>query len=72
MEKVLDEIQRAGTERVPEIEKRLEALREAIRNNDYETDDFKQELASLETLLGHSDKDLTLIRLEILANLKQW
>lgn len=70
VEKVLDEIQGVPIQRVPEIERRLEALRAAVREERYDTELFKQELSELETLLGHSDRDLTLIRLEIIRRKK--
>lgn len=70
VEKVLDEIQGVPMQRVPEIERRLEALRMAVRGNRYDTEPFKHELAELEALLGYSDRDLTLIRLEIIRRKK--
>ena len=70
VEKVLDEIQEVLMQRVPEIERRLEALRMAVRGNRYDTEPFKHELAELEALLGYSDRDLTLIRLEIIRRKK--
>ena len=70
VEKVLDEIQEVPMQRVPEIERRLEALRMAVRGNRYDTEPFKHELAELEALLGYSDRDLTLIRLEIIRRKK--
>ena len=70
IERVLAEIQDVPIQRVPEIEQKLEALREAVRSNRYETEDFKHELSTLEALLGASDRDLILIRMEILRKKK--
>lgn len=67
---MLAEIQDVPIQRVPEIEQKLEALREAVRSNRYETEDFKHELLTLEALLGASDRDLILIRMEILRKKK--
>ena len=71
VEKVLDEIQNVPVQRVPDIEKRLKALREAIRENQYNTEQFQQEMKTLENLLGYSDSDLTLIRMEIMRKQKE-
>ena len=70
VEKVLDEIQGVPMQRVPEVERRLETLRMAVRENRCDTEAFRQELAELETLLGYSDRDLTLIRLEMIRRKK--
>lgn len=70
VEKVLDEIQKVPVQRVPEIEDKLRELHEAIRDNRYETESFMQELKTLEALLGASDHDITLIRLELLRRRK--
>ena len=71
IEKVLDEIQNVPVQRVPEIEKRLEALRKAVRESQYNTELFQQEMKTLENLLGYSDSDLTLIRMEIMRKQKE-
>ena len=65
------EIQGVEIQRVPEVERRLEALRAAVREGRYDTELFRQELSDLETLLGHSDRDLTLIRLEMIRRKKE-
>ncbi len=70
VEKVLDEIQHVPVRRVPEVEGRLDNLHKAIRENRYETEAFKEELKNMESLLGYSDPDLTLIRMEILRRRK--
>ena len=65
VERVLDEIQKVPMQRVPEIENRLEELRKKIRLGQHETGEFTKEMKGLEALLGFSDPDLTLIRLEV-------
>lgn len=71
VERVLDEIQNVKTQRVPEIDKRLERLRHDINANNFETDEFKRELTELEELLGVSDRDLTLIKLEMIRRRRE-
>lgn len=71
VEKVLDEIQKVSVQRVPEIEDRLENLREKIKSGQYETEEFAKEIKELEAMLGVSDPDLTLIRLELVRRKKR-
>ncbi|WP_277234743.1 AAA family ATPase [Phocaeicola salanitronis] len=71
VEKVLDEIQNVPVQRVPDVEKRLEALRKAVRENRYTDEGFLHEMKALESLLGYSDPDLTLIRMEIMRKQKE-
>ena len=71
VEKVLDEIQNVPVQRVPEIEKELNDLRNAIREKRYTEACFQQRMKKLENLLGYSDSDLTLIRMEIMRNRKK-
>ena len=71
VERVLDEIQNVPVQRVPEIERRLEALRKAIREKRYNDERFQQEMKELEGLLGYSDSDLALIRMEIIRKQKE-
>lgn len=71
VERVLDEIQRVPTQRVPEIEQQLQDLRKAVRERKYEENDFKEKMNRLENLLGHSDPDLTLLRMEIIRQKKK-
>lgn len=71
VEKVLDEIQKVSVQRVPEIEDRLENLREKIKSGQYETEEFAKEIKELEAMLGVSDPDLTLIRLELFRRKKR-
>lgn len=71
VEKVLNEIQKVKHQRVPEIEKRLDELRNMVHENLYDSEEFKEEMASLENLLGFSDSDLVLIRMEIIRKKKK-
>ena len=71
VEKVLGEIQNVPVQRVPEIEKELNDLRNAIREKRYTEEGFQQRMKKLENLLGYSDPDLTLIRMEIMRNRKK-
>lgn len=71
VEKVLDEIQNVPFQRVPDVEKKLEDLRMAVRENKYNDTCFLQKMKDLENLLGYSDLDLTLIRMEIMRKQKE-
>ena len=71
VEKVLREIQGVKYLRVPEIENQLDKLKELIKEEKYESDVFKQKLATIETTLGVSDPDLILIRMEVLRQKKK-
>lgn len=62
--KVLSEIQRVRYQRLPEIESRLAKLRDMVLQDLEKSDEFKIELAEMEALLGYSDSDLILIRME--------
>ena len=51
-------------QRLPEIESRLAKLRDMVLQDLEKSDEFKIELAEMEALLGYSDSDLILIRME--------
>lgn len=70
IEKILLEVQGVRFNRDPEIENRLEVLRDKLDRGEFRTEEFENELASLETILGYSDKDLILIRMERLRKIK--
>ncbi len=71
VERVLDEIQNVPVLRVPNVEKRLADLRKGIQEKRYNDAHFQQELKELEGLLGYSDSDLVLIRMEIMRKQKE-
>lgn len=71
VEKVLSEIQGVEFLRVPEVERQLAELREMIQKEEYDTKEFQVKLLKLETLLGYSDRDLVLIRMEAIRKRKQ-
>jgi Predicted ATPase len=71
IERVLSEIQRVNYFRVPEVEVKLEKLRKMIGRNEYDTDSFKVLWTEMEALLGYPDKDLVLMRMEILRRRKK-
>ncbi|WP_294567765.1 AAA family ATPase [uncultured Succinatimonas sp.] len=64
VEKVLNEIQKVGVQRVPEIEEKIASLHKDLADNNFESDEFNRKLAELEQILGESDADLMLIRME--------
>lgn len=71
VEKVLSEIQGVKYLRVPEVENRLDELKKLIRENRHESPEFKQKLTGMEQLLGFSDPDLILIRMELIRKKKK-
>ncbi|MDH6343385.1 putative ATP-binding protein involved in virulence [Parabacteroides sp. PFB2-12] len=71
VEKVLLEIQGVHSLRVPEVEKKLQQLEEMVEKEEYETDSFQSLMQEMEATLGYSDKNLVLIRLEILRKKKK-
>ncbi|OAV72715.1 hemin importer ATP-binding subunit [Bacteroidales bacterium Barb6] len=71
VEKVLSEIQDVQHFRVPEVEDKLERLRKMIEERHYETDEFHSLWDEMEELLGYSDTDLILMRMEIIRKKKQ-
>lgn len=71
VEKVLSEIQGVKCLRVPEIENKLIGLKKLIWEDQYETAEFKKELAEMEETLGYSDPDLVLIRMEVIRKRKK-
>lgn len=70
VEKVLTEIQGVKALRVPDIEDKLSTLKKLLLENKYETGDFKEKLLELEDILGYSDQDLVLIRMEVIRKKK--
>lgn len=70
VEKVLNEIQKVNYLRVPEVEEKLRKLEGLIEKNEYATDSFNTLWEEMENTLGYSDKDLILMRMEILRKKK--
>lgn len=68
--RVLDEIQNVRIQRTPEVEAALEELHGMLTEGVYDTDGFKSRLGYLEDLLGYSDPDLSLIRMEIVRKMR--
>lgn len=71
IEKVLMEIQGVDYIRVPEVEDGLNELTRMVEQNQYDTDEFKKKLSDMETTIGFADKDLALIRMEIIRKKKK-
>lgn len=71
VEKVLMEIQGVDYIRVPEVEDGLSELTKMIEENLYETDEFKNKLSAMETAIGFTDRDLALIRMEVIRKKKK-
>lgn len=63
-DKILLEIFGINHLRTPTVEKKLEVLQNLLDNNDYQSDNFLTLQKELENLIGYTDRDLTLIRLE--------
>lgn len=71
IEKVLMEIQGVDYIRVPEVEDELNELTRMVEENQYDTDKFKKKLSIMEATIGFTDKDLALIRMEIIRKKKK-
>lgn len=71
VEKVLTEIQGVKNLRVPEIEDKLSTLKKLLQEKLYETEGFKKLFSELEDILGYSDRDLVLIRMEVIRKKKK-
>ena len=65
VDRILLEIQGVGN-RSPEIEKELDELSELIHKNEYEDPEFQNRFNKIEALLGPSDRNIILKKLEIL------
>ena len=64
IEEILLEIFDVKGLRNPEVEAKLARLETMLEREEYNTDDFKQQLQALEQEIGYADRDLALIRLE--------
>lgn len=71
IQKVLCEIQGAEYIRTPEVEKELSVLQDMVERKEYETDEFRHKLSSLENTIGIADADLALIRMEVIRKRKK-
>lgn len=71
VEKVLSEIQKVNHFRVPEVEEKLAQLNDMIERNEYSSDSFNTLWKEMEDILGYSDRDLILMRMEILRKKKK-
>lgn len=64
IEKILLEIMGAQHLRVPEVEEELDALNEMVDTDCCDNPDFNERMKRMEEILGYSDRDLMLMRLE--------
>lgn len=71
VEKVLMEIQGADYIRVPGVEDGLNELTKMVEEDLYETDEFKKKLSDMEATIGFTDRDLALIRMEVIRKKKK-
>jgi len=65
IDKVLLEIMGAHYLRVPEVEEELDALNEMVDSDRYDCAEFRERMQRLEDILGYSERDLMLLRLEV-------
>ena len=70
-ERILLEILGVKYLRTPEVEALFEELYALLRENEFESEAFKNKLKDLEDLIGYEDNHLKLIRLEILRLKKE-
>lgn len=71
VEKVLTEIQGVDYMRVPEVRDGLAELSRLIEEDEYNTDDFRKKLSDMEATIGFTDRDLALIRMEVIRKKKK-
>lgn len=71
VEKVLTEIQGVDYMRVPEVRDGLAELSRLIEEDKYNTDDFRKKLSDMEATIGFTDRDLALIRMEVIRKKKK-
>jgi predicted ATP-binding protein involved in virulence len=64
-ERILKDLMGLQTTRDPDIQSKIDYLWDLIKNNIYETDEFKEEFKFLEDLIEPIDEDLVLMKLEI-------
>jgi predicted ATP-binding protein involved in virulence len=63
--RILEDIMGLETTRHPEIFKKLEDIRQLVREYKYNTDEFKEKYNELKDILGAYDEDLLLIDMDI-------
>ena len=66
IDKILLEIFRLNSLRTPIIENKLKDINRMLRNNEYNSKEFKDKFNILEKTIGTDDLDLALIRMEII------
>ncbi len=71
VEKVLTEIQGVDYTRVPEVEDKLAELYKMLEEGKHDSGQFKDKLSELETAIGFTDRDLALIRMEVIRKKKK-
>lgn len=71
VEKVLTEIQGVDYTRVPEVEDELGELYKMLEEDKFDTDQFKEKLHKMEAAIGFADRDLALIRMEVIRKKKK-
>lgn len=71
VEKVLTEIQGVDYTRVPEVEDELTELYKMLKEGKYDSGQFKDKLSELEAAIGFTDRDLALIRMEVIRKKKK-
>ena len=68
---MLTEIQGVDLLRVPEVESELAILNRMLEEDEYQSDEFRKRLSFLEETIGYSDRDLVLIRMEVIRKKKR-
>ena len=63
--RILEDIMGLETDRNPEVYEELEEIRELVRENKYNTKEFKAKMKKLEKQLGSDNEDLFLIKMDI-------
>lgn len=71
VDRILEDIMGLETTRDPKIFNWLNELRELVNKNDYDSDKFKNLMKKMTSILGNTDEDLMLIKMDVNIRKKQ-
>lgn len=71
VDRILEDIMGLETTRDPKIFNWLNELRELVNKNDYDSDEFKNLMKKMTSILGNTDEDLMLIKMDVNIRKKQ-
>lgn len=71
VDRILEDIMGLETTRDPKIFNWLNELRDLVNKNDYDSDEFKNLMKKMTSILGNTDEDLMLIKMDVNIRKKQ-